>query len=188
MDELALTMRAKSYIDMLANGIDPIGGNELPADSALNQLPVTRCFFFVSDLLRQVIDNGGQIGRKKPAGKKADFSLAAEQRERFACSETPLPVSQLVDRINQLIDPETTKKLPLTAVTGWLEEKGFLQAQADAFGKTRKTPTEQGAGIGITAEQRQGKNGLYLVVLYHETAQRFVLDHLEEITARSYAK
>jgi hypothetical protein len=43
-------------MDKLANGIDPITDAELPGDSALNNIRLSRCFFFVSDVLRRAIE------------------------------------------------------------------------------------------------------------------------------------
>ena len=55
MTELETMQRAKMYMDKLAQGIDPITDRELPEDSALNNVRLARCFFYVSDVLGQVI-------------------------------------------------------------------------------------------------------------------------------------
>ena len=60
MTELETVQRAKMYMDQLSQGIDPISGRELPEDSALNQIRLARCFFYVSGILEQVIR---KIGR-----------------------------------------------------------------------------------------------------------------------------
>ena len=62
--ELEKLERAKLYIEQLANGIDPISGRELPEDSALNQVRLSRCFFYVAEVLGQVIGNGRFIDEK----------------------------------------------------------------------------------------------------------------------------
>lgn len=45
MTELDIMRHAKDYIDKLAQGIDPISGQEAPKDSVINQARVVRCFF-----------------------------------------------------------------------------------------------------------------------------------------------
>ena len=62
MTELETMQRAKMYLDKLAQGIDPITDREVPEDSVLNNVRLARCFFYVSDVLSKVIDNGGVIG------------------------------------------------------------------------------------------------------------------------------
>ena len=60
MTELETMQRAKMYLDKLAQGIDPISGQEIPNDSVLNNVRLARCFFYVSGILDQVIANGGR--------------------------------------------------------------------------------------------------------------------------------
>ena len=74
MTELETMQRAKMYMDKLAQGIDPISDLELPEDSALNNVRLARCFFYVSGILDQVIRNGGQVGTVE----KAEFSITPE--------------------------------------------------------------------------------------------------------------
>lgn len=71
MTELEVMQRAKMYMDKLAQGIDPITGNEMPEDSVLNQVRLARCFFYVSGVLQQVIDRrySRQIERSVWCGK-----------------------------------------------------------------------------------------------------------------------
>jgi len=110
MDQLELVQHAKDCIDALADGIDPTSGRELLEDTVLNHPGMIRCFFHVSDILRQVVENGGQVTAKK-AGRK----------------QPPSP----------------------------------------------------------PAERRQGLNRAYAVTLYNETAQRFIMDNLDNIAGVS---
>ena len=105
MTELEIMQRAKRYMDNLANGIDPLTGQELPEDSVLNNVRLSRCFFYVSGVLGQVIDNGGTVGAKKRPHRQP-FSLTAEQYARITPAEIPLTITQVVALCNAEIDPE----------------------------------------------------------------------------------
>ena len=59
MTELEKIERARMYIDKLANGINPIDDTVVPDGDIINNVRLSRCLFFVSDVLRQVIENGG---------------------------------------------------------------------------------------------------------------------------------
>ena len=76
MTELEKIERAKMYMDKLANGINPIDDTMAPDDDLINNVRLSRCFFFVSDVLRQVIENGGTktAVNKKPR-KEASLSI-----------------------------------------------------------------------------------------------------------------
>ncbi len=51
MTELEKIEYAKSFIDKLANGINPIDDTPVKDDDAINNVRLSRCFFFVSDVL-----------------------------------------------------------------------------------------------------------------------------------------
>lgn len=76
MTELEKIAYAKSFIDKLANGINPIDNQPVAEYDVVNNVRLTRCFFFVSDILRQVIENGGTI----PPKKKAKSSYGKSQK------------------------------------------------------------------------------------------------------------
>lgn len=74
MTELEKMQRAKMYIDKLANGINPL--NDLPAaeSDVINNIRISRCLFYVSDILRQVIESNG-VQSKEKSGKEPFFFL-----------------------------------------------------------------------------------------------------------------
>lgn len=177
MTELEKMELARVYLNKLANGVDPITDLEMPADSTLNNVRLSRCFFYVSDVLRQVIENGGT--NKKV--KKTDFILTEKQLSEIPFSKLPVGVTNFVELINSLIDEHEMKKLTTVPITSWMVDKGYLFELTDEYGNKRKVPTEEGKYIGLTAETRQGTRGEYTMVLYNEDAQRFVIDHLDVI-------
>lgn len=184
MTELEKMQRAKMYLDKLANGFDPITDVEMPEDSDLNNIRLSRCFFYVSDVLRQVIENGGEITPKKTpraprAPKRPEFYLPPEKLLEFPFSAMPLTVSELTTRLNQLIEDETMKKITVSVITGWLLNKGFLEVQESLDGRRNRLPTKQGEDIGLSTDIRVGQYGEFRTVLYHEAAQRFIIDNLD---------
>lgn len=181
MTEIEKMQRAKDYMDMLANGIDPISGMSFEEDAVLNHVRLSRCFFYVSDVLRQVIENGG-VGRRTAARQSAlpPFSLSMELRERVEITEDPVVISKFTDRLNQLVDLTAMKKLSYLPFTVWLLDKGFLFEEI-INGKKRKKPSQTGLQIGIKSEMREGQYGEYMTILYTQHAQRFLLEHLDEI-------
>lgn len=174
MTDIETMERAKMYMDKLAQGIDPISEREMPEDSVLNNVRLARCFFYVSDVLAQVIDNGGVVGAK---ARLQPFTITEEQLYRVQISPEPVRITQLVDMISALVDSTHMKKLSTTVITDWLLEKGFLEKQIGTDGKSRRVPTQSGISIGMSIEVRQGQYGDYQVVFYNGDAQRFVLDN-----------
>lgn len=181
MTELEIMQRAKVYIDQLANGINPIDGTCVADSDVINNVRISRCLFYVSDILKRVIDNGGSIGKKKVA--KGPFFLPSEAAKGFRFSKAPITVSEIVKHINSLADSERCCQLKLTSVTTWLIEIGALEVITTADGKNTKLPTAQGTELGILTEKRMGQRGEYTVVVYNIEAQRFIIDNIEAIIA-----
>ena len=175
MTDLEIMQRAKMYMDKLARGIDPITDQEIPDDSVVNNVRLSGCFYYVSDVLAQVIANGGVVGSKP---KAEPFAITMEQLARVQISQEPIRVTQLVDLITAAVDNPQMKKLSTTVITNWLLEKGFMEKQTGAEGKSLRLPTRNGLEMGMFVQTRQGQYGEYQAVFYNAQAQRFVLDNL----------
>lgn len=185
MTELEKIAYARSYIQKLANGINPVTGQEVPEGDVVNHVRISRCLFYVSDVLGQVMGNGGISARKKSV-HKLPFQLDHQAREAFQYSESPIPISEITRRINALIRPEEMRKLSYKHILEWLIEIGLLELVTDASGKMVRKPTRSGEDIGITEEQRQSPRGPYTVVVYSKAAQEFILDNLDGAIGRSH--
>lgn len=183
MTELEKIERAKMYMDKLANGIDPISDNEVPDGDIINNVRLSRCFFYVSDILRQVIENGGVVGKQKKAEKptKIPFALSYQQREKYNYSEIPISISEISRRINSLIENEKMSQMKYGSITGWLTQIGMMELASSVTGRQTKAPTSAGRELGISTELRAGMNGEYTAVLYNRHAQQFIIDNLDAI-------
>ena len=187
MTELETMQRAKMYLDKLANGVDPLTDRPVPDSDCINQVRISRCLFYVSDVLRKVIENGGSV-QKTSVVKKIPFSISQEELSQFRFSQKPIPVSEITKRINELADLTVMTQLKYKSITEFLMQAGLLVQVQNPDGKTSKTPTDSGAAIGIISEERMGQAGTYLVIVYNLEAQQFILDHMDailEINAQS---
>lgn len=183
MNELDKLRRAQGYMEQLAQGIDPISGVELPEDTVLNQPRLIRCFFYVAGVLREDGDLM-ERGQRGPRPKKGPFRMTREERDAVPIGAEPATISEFAAAVNAAAGGGVTcAKLPTTAFTGYLVEKGFLREVETAPGKRRKEPTAQGVALGITPVEREGQYGVYLSVQYSAGARRFLLDNLEDVVA-----
>ena len=186
MTELEKIAYAKSFIDKLANGINPLDDNPIPDNDITNNIRLSRCFFYVSDILRQVYENGGV---KKPRRiPKIPFVVSAEQLEKFEYSTEPIVVSELAKRIYATADNDNMENVSYRQINQWLLNIGMLYILNFGGRNSVKRPTEAGNEIGIIVENRTGRYGEYQVVLYNEDAQRFIVDNLEAILATEIKK
>ncbi len=181
MTELEKIAYARSFIDKLANGINPLDDTPLPDDDIANNVRLSRCFFYVSDILRQVYENGGVTNPKR--APKIPFAVSLEQLEKFEYSAELIPVSEIAKRIYAMADNENMEKVSYRQINQWLLNTGMLYWHDFGGRKPVKRPTEVGNQIGISVETRMGRYGEYQVVLYNEDAQHFILDNLDAVVA-----
>lgn len=180
MTELEKIRHARNYVEKLANGVNPLNGFQIPDEGLLNDVRISRCLFYVADVLRRVEENGGVIkpGKKQ---KKLPFRLSYDQRHKYEYSAVPITISELTRRINSLIDEETMSKIRLRHISDWLLELGLLESGVDVMGKSFRRPTAKGMEFGLSTIQRRGENGEYTQTLYNRSAQQFIVDNLDAV-------
>ncbi len=179
--EIEMLTKAKMYMEKLASGVDPISGNLAPEEDVINQLRLSRCFTYVAGVLQEVIDNGGKVA-KASKGKKLPFYLPLAEREKFQFSDSPIPVTEITDRINSLIDTDTMSKMKHNCITLWLMNVGLLEERIVDNNKIKKLPTSEGEAIGIIVRQGVGTYGPYTYSAYNRNAQQFLIDNIDTIT------
>lgn len=183
MTELEKIAYAKAYVEKLANGINPVTGQEVPDGDVINNVKISRCLFYVSDLLRQVVENGG-IYQPKAKIVKQPFHLDYEARKQFRYSEIPISISEIAKRMNELIPVENMQKLNYKYLLDWLMESNFLELIPGVNGKMTRNPTRNGTMLGITLEHRESPRGPYSVIVYNLEAQKFLLDNLDAVITK----
>lgn len=179
MTELEMINRAKTYIDKLANGVNPLTDEPVSENDIVNNVRISRCFFYISDLLRRFAEGGFPEAAKK--GKKQPFIITEEQRKRFEFSETPISVSEIARRFNAAVNTEGAVQMRYSGITFWLIESGLLSVDRREDGREVKLPIAAGMELGISQEVRSGANGSYTVVVYNENAQRYIVDNIDAI-------
>ena len=184
MNDLDVMKRAKQYIESLAKGIDPITGNEVGENDAVNNVRISRCLFYTAEVLQKVIDNHGEVQREKlKRSERAEFALTDEQSAALVPVNDSLFISKVVNIINEQIDELTMKKLKAQTVNAWLMEHGLL-TEIFIGGKSHKNPTPEGETVGISLHSYFTRDGLPVKgCVYGPEAQQFIFDNIDAIAA-----
>ncbi len=190
MDKLKVIQHAKTYMDKLSKGIDPISG--MDSASLLQQEQLRKCFAFVSDILGEVIDNNGLVNLPEVTGhnyqivkKKAAFALNPQQKAKVRITNELINPSSFIKNINAVVDDSSMERLSLKTVNQWLLDKGYInETKAMTFvNRTVKISTPYSESVGIfeqvVVDKTTGETKKEL--RYSRQAQQFILDNLDEI-------
>ena len=177
---------ARSFLDRMAAGINPLSGAPIPDGELLRNPHISGCLSYVSEILGQVIGNGGteeapRRARREKKTPPAPFSIAPEAFADFPFRDA-MTLSEICAEISAR-RREGTKKLTYTRVCAGLTALGILEEYFTADGRSRHRIAEAGRALGVFTERREGERSSYDVILYGRGAQSFVLDHLDAILA-----
>ncbi len=186
MTELEKIEYAKGFIDKLAQGINPMTDEPVPEGELLNNVRISRCMFFVSDILRQVIENGGVTKTPKKKASKP-FLLTPEQIDLYHPSPYPVSLSVVAKEITLLSDDPDMQKLSYYDIMDWLVSKGLINESIGKDGKPLRLPSQAGEEAGIRVERRQTPYGDKEYVVYDRNAQQLIMDNIFAVIEMKYA-
>ena len=144
---------AKAWIEKLANGINPLNDELVKDDDLINNVHISRCLFYVSELLGE-IKTGTYVERRS----RKPFYLSKNDAVNIPIS-IPNGVTNFVRLVNGFI-PADMKPLSTAQVIKWLRSEGLMQEVEKNDGHKTNLPTEKGSSIGITVEVQKNIEGV----------------------------
>ena len=177
INDIEKIRKAKDIILKLANGIDPVDGGEIKQEHILNDPRMIRCFFFVSEVLENVIVGDYSKGTKK----MTKFIITDEQKNKVIFTDGEIGVNEISKCINLSINPLISKKLSGNMINRGLKRMGIL-TEIENEDKTRRTAiNETSINYGFTEVKRSYNGREYFQVVANEEGKKFILENIEEI-------
>ena len=121
-----------------------MNGEKITDESVLNNIEIIRCLFHANYVLKQVIDNDGEIGRKKQHTKTA-FVYDEELIKQVYISPIPIVLSQIVTNIRSVFK---NMRLYYKDVAPILYNKGILIDNPTEIQNLWQVPKPQILGFG----------------------------------------
>lgn len=192
MTDLEKIAYAKSFIDKLANGINPLDDTPIPENDIANHVRLSRCFFYVSSILQKEIDRECRKHSKANKPETLPFSIKQEQLNGFEYSPNPISATAVSRKINWLvredIEQKKIKKLSYRQIIQWLMNIGMIEYRECENGKFKRFPTAEGEGIGLVLMFWDNDERQSPVIYFTEEAQRFIIDNIEAVIATEIQK
>ena len=187
MTELEKIEYAKSFIDKLANGINPLNNMPIPENDIANNVRLARCFFYVSSILQKEIDRERRNMPKEKKSTRLPFSVTDEQLRNFEYSSSPISVLAMGRKINWLvredIEKKKIKKFSHKKIHYWLRSIGMIEWREWEDGQKKRFPTADGEAIGLILEIWENYGRKSPVIYLSEAAQHFIIDNMEAVLA-----
>ena len=181
MTELEKIEYAKSFLDKLANGIDPTDNSPIPNGDVASKARVVGCYKYVSDVLGTLIANPAIAN---DLCKTSEWNVTPGVLSAIECSRSYVSITKFAQRIDASL--QSKRKFTAHVINPWLCANGYLEQVTEFDGKNVKRPTQKGIEIGFLLEQTVSTSGkVHRGIRMNYTAQCFVRDHLTEIIAHS---
>lgn len=180
MTELEKIQYTKSFIDKLANGINPLNGEPIPDNDLLNNVRISRCMFYVSGILDNICNELSNPAPKKKIrnADKPCFSISNEKLLQFEYDESGVYVGNIARKLNALIDLSVMQKIKVRAIFDWLVDNKLLYVSVSVYGKEQKRTTDEGKQIGLSEELKISENGgTYIRIICNKKAQQYIVEH-----------
>ena len=173
----------KNELELLAHGIDPKSHEHVGEDSILSSKYNQRLLqstISVLDVLIKIRCDPDNRDRRR----KYNFYIDDSKKARIPISNDAISISKLAYYINAEIDTSCMKKLKASTITDWLCRNKYLVKKENDNGSLSKITAFKGTEIGIKTVTKLNRAGQsYKVNLYSEAAQKFIIEHLDEIVA-----
>lgn len=171
----------RQYAYLLEQGIDPITNKQLKKDTILNNEVIRNYNYEVRCVLEQLIKLEESRNGGSKRNNKISFYLSDEEKTQINYSDKPIPISEFCYYLNGHVY-SGMKKIHATQITRWLLDQGYLRSEQWRDEIYLKKPTNKGKKLGISSESKCNDYGdEYEVNLYNSNAQRFIVNHLEDI-------
>lgn len=174
MNENEKLILAELYIRKMAEGINPLTNEVIEDTNFINNVKISRCLYYVSDVLRQVADGGN---KKENKSGDSQFYITDEQRHDLVPFDRYVFSRDIAERINEATIENNCKKFSARWILEYLLSIGMMEIV-----NGRKVPTEEGEEFGIKSEIRTDTNNrTYKVNRLSPDAQRFIFDNIDAI-------
>ena len=186
MTEVEKIAYAKSFIDKLANGINPLDDTPVPEGDIVNNVRISRCLFYVSDILGEAIKKEGKKKAKEERKARLPFSVTQEQLQNFEYSSYPISATAIAKKLNVLVQEDIAsnkiERMTARRITQWFLNIGMIEWR-EWENKIKRFPTEEGEKIGLDLQIWENYGRRSPVIFYNEDAQRFITDNIGAIAA-----
>ena len=176
-EDVEKIFKAKKIIQKIAEGVNPINGEEIEKNSFLHDPRMIRCFAFIAGVLDDEMERKLYGNRQKPDS----FSITPEEKKLIELPDRSIGVNEFARCVNSVINTSRSKKLSGAVINKQLKKMGILSEEITQEGKKRTIVNDKSSNYGIETEKRSFNGNEYDMILFNEKGKKFLLENLESI-------
>lgn len=170
-------VKANEILRKMANGDNPLTGEQLEEGSFLHDPRMIRCLYFIQEVLNRAID--GQL--RVSACKLETFAITADEKRMIQLPPGRIGINEFAKCVNRVIDLNKSRKVSGVELNKRLKRMGILSEESLEDGRKRTLPGENPQDFGIEMEKRNYNGSEYEMVLFNDRGKKYLLDNLESI-------
>jgi hypothetical protein len=119
-------MESKWTIQAMADGINPLNGEKIKAESFLNDAKVIRQLLYLLDYLDKQLECKPGISKTRKPKKPKNFIISPEEKNNVHLPVGKIGVNDFAQVVNLIIDVTKSKKLNGAVINRKLKLMGIL--------------------------------------------------------------
>ena len=185
MKDINKIEQAKSMLEKLANGIDPLTNEALDRKCVVCNEDIVSCLEVALEALDEQMDViRERSGSDRKQGRKA-FFITDSQFRKLSLNNGECKVSDIAKEINRVTAENGTNIMQAVWINNWLESVGMLFRNSEG----NRVATNSGEEIGIKSVLEHTANVPDNYTNYYSLhAQTYIYDHLRGILAHHFGE
>lgn len=188
-DEKKLCEISIKYMERLLDGHHPVNNSIIENDTILMDENVKRCFSFVVDIMKRVINPPVSHDKKNKSSRRRVHVATFKTNYKAVIEEMIKNREVKMSEMKGLITPylkalfvEDIERIPSLRISNWLLDNGYLVSVPGQDGNNHREASELGKNIGmINTVVQNYEGGSFVQYKFTPSAQRFVFEHLDSI-------
>jgi hypothetical protein len=161
---------AKTVIENIAKGINPVTGEQIEENSFLNDARIVRSFYYLVKILDTA--NRGSNSSK-------EFIITPEQKSMIVFPQRKIGVNEFSRCMNNVLNVNLSKKVTGVEINKKLKQLGILSEENTQNGKMRTIINEKSIDYGFESEKRSYGGQDYHMVVINDDGKKFLLENIE---------
>ncbi len=176
VSEMEKIRKAKDVMEKIANGVNPITGEDITGEGFLQDPRMIRCFFFVSQVLDEVAS-----GTYRKGGKQQPFIMTEAEKASVVFRDEVIGMNEFCKCVNQEIDPLNSRKANALTINKSLKKRGILSDKEIEDNKRQTVTNEKSNTYGFEMITRSYEGKDYDQLVMNNQGKQFLLENINEL-------